>query len=105
MYQGLVSYHPDALQQVRIGVPSQERDLKKRHAGVPDRRAAAQQGQNQFCHHRLDQKHKGGAGKDGHGEEGRWGLTGVTVGDKRGHGSRIALIEMDEQCSVVPSNR
>ena len=48
-------------QPVGISVPARKQDLKKQHHGRPDRRCAAEPGQDELTDHRLDlEKEKGG---------------------------------------------
>jgi hypothetical protein len=43
---------------VRVEVTAQEQELKKKHAGSPDGRAAAEPGKNVFAQQELDLKKK-----------------------------------------------
>ncbi len=65
MHQHLPAQRGDPLQQVRVGVAGQQRDLEERQAGVPHRWRAAKPGQHQLGDHRLDQEHQGRAEEGG----------------------------------------
>ena len=52
-------------QKMRVSIAGQQHGLKKYHAGVPDRRGAAQQRQKHLGNHRLHPKQEHGAGEQG----------------------------------------
>ena len=58
---------------VGVGVSGQQGRLEEDHAGVPDRRRAAQQGQHHLGDHRLDEEQQRGADEHRQGEDDRQG--------------------------------
>lgn len=80
MHERLRAHRTDLLQRMRVAVADQERRLEEGDRRIPDRRAAAQQRQDQLGDHRLDQEHQAGAGERGHREKDRRDRSGWPFG-------------------------
>ena len=59
----------EADHQMRVGVAQEERRLVERETERPDRRCAAEPGQDPLAHHRLDQEDQESRGEDRRGKE------------------------------------
>src|SRR5262249_35820308 len=65
----LTSPAQKARQTVSVAVAEEEHGLKEHHAGVPDRRASAEERQERFGDDRLNEEEERGGEEDGRGEE------------------------------------